>query len=97
MNDQKVQNAVWTPARIGVEGTARFLGFQSHDIAVLARARLLKPLGNPAPNAPKYFARCEIEQKAGDVQWLDKATRVISEHWRRKNQRRQTTNANHEQ
>jgi hypothetical protein len=81
------------PARLDVRLTAKVLGFEPHDIPVLVRARTLKPLGNPQPNSPKYFARCEIEQKASDIQWLDRATRVLAEYWRRKNSRRHTINA----
>jgi len=88
MSEPTIHNVTRLPARYDVAMTARELGFQSHDIAVLVAAKLLKPLGDPARNGPKYFARCEIEQKASDIKWLDKATRAISEHWRRKNQRR---------
>lgn len=92
MNDPNALNSLRALGRVDVEAAAKLSGFHSHDIPVLIRAGLLKPLGSPAPNAPKYFARCEIEQKASDVKWLDRATRVVSEHWRRKNQRRQSLN-----
>ena len=58
------------------------------DIPVLVRAKLLKSLGNPAPNAPKYFASCEVEKLAADPDWLNKATKAISSHWRKKNAHR---------
>jgi hypothetical protein len=72
-------------ARQDVQGAARILGAQDHDIPVLVRARLLKPLGNPTPNSPKYFATCELLRLANDVAWLDRATRAISQHWKNKN------------
>ena len=72
-------------ARQDVTGAAKILGVREHDIATLVRARLLKPLGNPVPNAPRYFATCELIRLANDVQWLDKATRAISQFWRNKN------------
>ena len=85
MNDKMVLTAARLPARLDVQQTAQLLGFAEHDIAILVRAKLLKPLGNPAPNAPKFFAGCEIEVCARDQQWLDKATKAVSHHWRRKN------------
>lgn len=36
------------PARLGIEETSWFLGFNSHDVPVLVAAGLLKPLGRPA-------------------------------------------------
>jgi len=36
------------------------LGFQEHDITPLVAAKLLTPLGKPAPNAPKYCAAIDL-------------------------------------
>ena len=68
--------------------TAQFLGFSEHDIPVLIRARLLKPLGSPPPNGHKYFATVELERLAQDPNWLDKATRAVTQYWQSKNRRR---------
>jgi hypothetical protein len=38
-----------------VEQTADLLGFQKHDIPVLVKDKLMLPLRNSAPNAPKWF------------------------------------------
>ena len=48
------------PARLSTGETAVLLGFQEHDIAPLIAAKLLAPLGKPAPNAPKYFATVDV-------------------------------------
>ena len=64
------------------------LGFQEHDIGPLIAAKLLKPLGNPASNAPKYFAAVAVEEHAHDVAWLDRATKQIAKYWSEKNGRR---------
>ena len=61
------------------------LGLQEHDIAPLIAAKLLVPLGKPAPNSPKYFATVEILTRAEDCEWLSTATRAIAKHWLRKN------------
>ncbi len=50
-----VLNMSRLPARLSVED-AVLLGFASHDITILMREELLKPLGRPAPKAPKWFA-----------------------------------------
>jgi len=73
------------PARLDVQQTAELLGFMQHEIAVLMKARLLKPLGEPAPNGHKYFSSVEILNLAQDCQWLDKATKIVSRHWQAKN------------
>ena len=72
------------PARLTVELTARVLGFQAHDIPVLVADKLLTPLGTPAPNAPKFFARVVVAQCADDTKWLHKATVCVSRYWKRK-------------
>src|SRR5260370_30369860 len=74
------------PARLNTSETGLLLGFQEHDIAPLIAARLLVPLGKPAPNAPKYFAAVEIAERASNSEWLSSATKAIAKHWRRKNQ-----------
>jgi hypothetical protein len=76
------------PARLDVRQVSALIGFTEHDVAVLARAKLLRPLGNPAPNAPKYFAAVEIKSLADDREWLSKATTAIARHWRGSNQKK---------
>ncbi len=75
------------PARLTVLEAAVILGLQENDIPILVRAGLLKPLGNPAPNAHKYFAACQMEQLSADPDWLSKVTTRLSRYWRNKNQR----------
>jgi hypothetical protein len=65
--------------------TALLLGFQEHDIAPLVAAKLLVPLGKPAPNAPKYFASVEIIERATSSAWLSSATKALAKHWQSKN------------
>jgi hypothetical protein len=76
------------PARLTTTETAVLLGFQEHDVAPLVAARLLAPLGKPAPNAPKYFAGVEVLQFAQDREWLSQATRASAKHWLAKNHRK---------
>jgi hypothetical protein len=76
------------PARLAVSETSKLLGFAEHDIQILMAAGKLEPLGDPAPNAPKWFAAVEVIQLASDREWLHKATKEISKYWRNKRERR---------
>jgi len=82
-----------TPARFDIEQVAWLLNCQPHDIPALVRARLLKPLGNPPPNARKLFAADEIIELSRDKAWLNKASNAIHESWRKKNRARKETTA----
>jgi hypothetical protein len=76
------------PARLDASATAKLLGFAEHDIQVLMAVGKLKPLGDPAPNASKWFAAVEMIRLAADQDWLHKATKEIAKHWRQKRERR---------
>jgi hypothetical protein len=81
------------PARLDVSQTAKLLGFAEHDIPILMAARKLTPLGDPAPNAPKWFSAVEIILLVSDKEWLNKATKEVSKYWRNKRERRGTGNS----
>ena len=72
------------PGRLNSPQTAALLGFQPHDIPVLVAKKLLRPLGKPVPQAPKYFAAPEIEKLATDPVWLGKAAQAMCDHWKGK-------------
>jgi len=74
------------PARLSAEQTAWELGFEYHEIPLLVKANLLKPLGKPAQNSPKYYPTCVILKLKEDETWLNKACRNITQTWRLKNQ-----------
>jgi hypothetical protein len=73
------------PARLTVEQAAWVLNCQTHDMPVLIAARLLKPLGNPAPNSIKFFAAADILELAEDRNRLAKVTATVNQHWHKKN------------
>ena len=75
------------PARLDAASTAKLLGFAEHDIQVLLRTGKLTPLGDPAPNAPKWFSTVELIQLATDRDWLNKATREVAKYWRHKREK----------
>jgi hypothetical protein len=70
------------PGRLTVAEAAWYLGFGEHDISVLVGHRLLTPLGNPAQNCTKYFASFELEKLRRDRKWNDRATALLTHHWR---------------
>jgi len=78
------------PLRLTVEQAAWVINCGAHDIPVLVAARLLKPLGNPTPNAVKFFSTEEILELATNQPWLAKATNALYQHWRYKNGQRTT-------
>ena len=65
------------PARVNGEQTADLLGFEKDDLALLARAGLLVPLGNPTANAVKYYATVDVAAFSEDRDRLDQATAII--------------------
>jgi len=78
-------------ARILPEEAARLIGCAKHDIPILVRAGLLKPLGHPPPNGVKYFSRRRVLELCADDAWLAKATDAVIKHWKNKNARKLTT------
>jgi hypothetical protein len=75
------------PGRLTIAQTATLLGVANHDIAVLIRSGLLRPLGRPEPNAPKFFSSKVVEGLANDPDAMDKVTKAIAKGWRIKNER----------
>jgi hypothetical protein len=78
------------PARLTVEQAAWLLGCQPHDVPILVSSRLLKPLGNPAPNGIKFFATLEVLELAKDRSWLAKITNTVNQAWQKKNARQKS-------
>jgi hypothetical protein len=79
------------PTRVGrllAEQAAAVLNFRKHDIPILAKAGLLKPIGNPPRHAVKYYFAAEIERLAADQNWLSRATRAIYKYWSEQNRKR---------
>jgi len=79
------------PARLSTGEASAILGFQEHDIAPLITAKMLNPLGKPAPNAPKYFASVDILAASQDREWLSQATRALAKYWQIRNGRKKSS------
>lgn len=75
------------PARLTTDQVAWVINAQPHDIPVLIKANLLKPLGRPQKNSVKYFCAVDVIQKANDSKWLNKVTIALGNHWAIKNRK----------
>jgi hypothetical protein len=78
------------PARLNVEQVAWVLNCQVHDVPVLVSAKMLRPLGNPPPNAVKFFATIELLELTKDKAWLTRATQAVTLYWRNQNLRKKS-------
>jgi hypothetical protein len=76
-NREQFLNLHHFPARLTAKEAGWLLGFEEHDIAVLVRKKILKPLGNPPPNCAKRFHLQDIQDLAGNRKELAKASDAI--------------------
>ncbi len=77
LNQHRPQSGPAWPACVDAEAAAKFLGWPSYFMPLLARAGHLKPLGKPGQNARKWYAMVELERLSHDPVWLDKAIRLV--------------------
>lgn len=75
-------------ARLKPEQAADYIGCAAHDIPILVRAGLLKPLGRSTPNAVKYFSKRKVIDLCADDARLARVTDALVRHWQAKNGRR---------
>lgn len=73
------------PSRLCPWQTAALGGFEPQHMPILVAARLIHPLGNPPPNAPKYFARDYVLSLFADERWLERASDALVQHWATRN------------
>ena len=87
VNDQvrDFLNLANLPSRFTKEQAAAYLGFDPDQINILINEGLLKPLGKPAENGPKFFAKIDLDNVKNDRQWLSKATEAVNKYWQRRN------------
>lgn len=83
------------PARLDAKEAAWYLGFAPHEIPILVRASLLKPLGRPAPSSVKHFATVTLNQLRHDTNWLARASDAVTKHWQMKNARKSEPHHGH--
>ena len=80
-------NMLKKPGRMNAQQTGWYMGFNEQEVTILIGQGLLKPLGNPAPNSVRYFAKAELDHHDSDPRWLHKASAALGGHWRSRNQR----------
>lgn len=90
--EQQAEFLNWkiAPARLNASQAAWYLGFEPHEITILAATGLLKPLGHPARNATKFFATATLEQLRRDEKWLIRATDAVAAYWKDGNARKRS-------
>ena len=81
-------NLTRLPAYLNEAQTAALLGLKRDHIPILAAYGFLKPMGEPAPNGEKLYARVRVLKNAENEEWLSRAKAVLSDHWRKKNARK---------
>ncbi len=74
------------PARLDSHQAAWLLGFEPEHIPILTKSGLLRPLGRPAQNGPKYFSSATIQELARDPKWLGKASDTLVGYWQARNE-----------
>jgi hypothetical protein len=79
------------PDRLTATEAAGKLGVSPHEIPILVAKGLLKPLGHPASNGPKFFLTATLKDLERDEKWHGKAADAVQEYWRHKNGRKQDT------
>ena len=84
--NEEILHATRLPARLNLEQAATLLGFAPHDLPILNKLGLLKPLGRPSLWAQKWYSSAEVLILASDRKWLDKATAAVNAKWRAKNE-----------
>jgi hypothetical protein len=67
---------------------AKLLNCTTDDVAFLVNAGKLRALGKPGANTVKFFSSIKLITLPADRDWLDEATKTISQFWRRRNARR---------
>jgi hypothetical protein len=77
VNPQSGTGDRFLPACLDADAAARFLGWPTYFMPLLARAGHLKPLGKPGQNARKWYSTVELERLGRDPVWLDKAIRIV--------------------
>jgi len=70
------------------EDAARYLGWPTYFLPLLARAGHIKPLGRPSHNSRKWYAKVELDRLGCDAGWLDKAIQIV-EKWVQTHNRKQ--------
>ena len=82
------------PARLTVEQVGWVLNCASHNIRILVRAGLLKPLGDPPENGEKVFHTDEILELIKNKSWLARVTNAIHRAHHVKNETRKSVKQN---
>ena len=91
MSPEALLNCRRLPSRLNAEEVAVLIGYCPHDIPILTRSGLIKPLGSPAANTVKYFSSVELEKKLADEKWSARITTCLYRYWQERKGRAKPT------
>jgi hypothetical protein len=81
------------PACVSMEQAAWLLGMSSKAVTHLVSIGILRVLGHPVQNAPKFFSSHYILEIAADEKWLAKAQDAVRKYnFHRNHQDKETSN-----
>lgn len=72
--------------RLTMEETSWIIGCQTYHIPLLVKGKYLFPLGNPAPNAEKFFHLADVLEFAADRKKMARASDYLAKIWRERNE-----------
>ena len=84
MQAQQVLQTLRLPARLTAEQAGALLGFHPDSITFLAKAGMMKALGQ-TEDVQLMFAAVHIRQLSADEKWLTQATVAVRRHHKQKN------------
>jgi len=79
------------PARLNLCETGSLLGFAEENVYCLVKHKLLKPLAESTRGNALWFSAAEIEELYRDSKWLGRATKIVREHIKIRNERQKVT------
>lgn len=87
LTEEQILSARQFPGVLYAQEAAFLLRKAPEDLHYLAKLGMLKELGSPKANAPKYFLTEEILKLKDDQRWQDRAIRMLTRKRRLKNQK----------
>lgn len=79
------------PARLNLYETGALLGFAEDNVYCLVKHKLLKSLAESTFGHALWFSAAEIEDLYRDSKWLGRATKIVRENNKAKNDRQKVT------
>ena len=89
---REILNVRRLPYAVNPQQVAGLTGLFDHEIPIIAGARFITPLGDPAQQDKKLYLTADVIRFAENPVKMSKAVKAIKAYWRRKNQSRRSGN-----